>query len=221
MSTTPTSPSGSGVTPSEPVVYIVDDDASVRSALKRLFASVGLPVKNFASAAEFLEHSAHDGPQCLVLDVRMPGSSGLDLQEELNRRGIETPIIFITAHGDVPLTVRAMKAGAVELLTKPFDDQALLEAVQHALRTDRERQARERELAHLRERFATLTAREREVMKLVVTGMLNKQVAGILGTSEKTVKVHRARVMHKMDAASLAHLVRMADWLGISQPPGG
>ena len=154
---------------------------------------------------------------CLVLDVRMPGASGLDLQRMLNHAGADLPIIFVTAHADVPLTVRAMKAGALEVLTKPFDDQALLDAVYQALQQERVRSHEREELHRLRDRFETLTAREREVMALVVTGMLNKQIAGELGTAEKTIKVHRAQVMHKMQAESLAELVRMADRLNLSQ----
>ena len=200
----------------DPLVHIVDDDPSIRTALQRLFASVGLKARGFSSASEFLANPPHEGPECIVLDIRMPGTTGLDLQHELNNLKIETPIIFVSAHVDVPITVQAMKAGAVELLTKPFDDQALLSAVQQALDRDRRRKEEARELSLLREHYESLTSREREVMTHVVGGLLNKQVAAMLGTSEKTIKVHRARVMRKMDAMSLAHLVRMADRLGIT-----
>jgi FixJ family two-component response regulator len=201
-----------------PTVFIVDDDPSVRTAVKRLLGSVGLPCETFQNAAEFLIRADRGNLSgCLVLDVRMPGASGLDLQRILNRTGTDLPIIFVTAHADVPLTVRAMKAGALEVLTKPFDDQALLDAVYQALEQERVRSHDRDELQRLRERFETLTAREREVMGLVVTGMLNKQIAGELGTAEKTIKVHRAQVMHKMGADSLAELVRMADRLGLSR----
>jgi FixJ family two-component response regulator len=201
-----------------PTVFVVDDDPSVRTAVKRLLGSVGLPCETYSNAAEFLGRADRGSMSgCLVLDVRMPGASGLDLQRILNRTGTDLPIIFVTAHADVPLTVRAMKAGALEVLTKPFDDQALLDAVYQALEQERVRSHDRDELQRLRERFETLTAREREVMGLVVTGMLNKQIAAELGTAEKTIKVHRAQVMHKMEADSLAELVRMADRLGLSR----
>jgi FixJ family two-component response regulator len=199
-----------------PTVFVVDDDPSVRTAVKRLLASVGLACETFQNAAEFLARAERGVSGCLVLDVRMPGASGLDLQRVLNQSGTDLPIVFVTAHADVPLTVRAMKAGALEVLTKPFDDQALLDAVYHALEQERVRSHERDELHGLRERFETLTAREREVMALVATGLLNKQIAGELGTAEKTIKVHRAQVMHKMEADSLADLVRMADRLGLS-----
>jgi FixJ family two-component response regulator len=196
-----------------PTVFVVDDDPSVRTAVKRLLASVGLQCETFSTAAEFLIRCENGVSGCLVLDVRMPGASGLDLQRILNQAETDLPVIFVTAHADVPLTVRAMKAGALEVLTKPFDDQALLDAVYQALEQERVRSHDREELHRLRDRFETLTAREREVMALVVTGLLNKQIAGELGTAEKTIKVHRAQVMHKMEAESLAELVRMADRL--------
>jgi len=200
-------------------VFVVDDDPSVRTAVKRLLASVGLPCETFSTAAEFLARTERGVSGCLVLDVRMPGASGLDLQRMLNQTGTNLPIIFVTAHADVPLAVRAMKAGALEVLTKPFDDQALLDAVYQALEQERVRSHDREELHRLRTRFETLTAREREVMALVVTGLLNKQIAGELGTVEKTIKVHRSQVMHKMAANSVADLVRMAVRLGLSSRP--
>jgi FixJ family two-component response regulator len=197
-----------------PTVFVVDDDPSVRTAVERLLLSVGLPCETFATAPEFLRRAEAGLVGCLVLDVRMPGPSGLDLQRMLASSGHEIPIIFVTAHADVPLTVRAMKEGALEVLTKPFDDQAFLDLVNQALETARHRDEQREKLGRLSSRFDTLTPREKEVMALVVTGMLNKQIAGVLGTTEKTVKVHRAQVMHKMQADSLATLVRMADSLG-------
>ena len=199
-----------------PTVFVVDDDPSVRTAVQRLLASVGLPCETFANAADFLARTARGVSGCLVLDVRMPGASGLDLQRVLNQTEMDLPVIFVTAHADVPLTVRAMKGGALEVLTKPFDDQALLDAVYQALEQERVRSHDRQELHRLRERYETLTAREREVMVLVASGLLNKQIAGELGTAEKTIKVHRAQVMHKMEADSLAELVRMADRLELS-----
>jgi FixJ family two-component response regulator len=199
-----------------PTVFVVDDDPSVRTAVQRLLASVGLPCETFANAADFLNRSTKGVSGCLVLDVRMPGASGLDLQRMLNQAEMDLPVIFVTAHADVPLTVRAMKGGALEVLTKPFDDQALLDAVYHALEQERVRSQDRQELHRLRDRFETLTAREREVMVLVASGLLNKQIAAELGTAEKTIKVHRAQVMHKMEAESLAELVRMTDRLGLS-----
>ena len=206
------------MTEADAIVFVVDDDASVRQSLKNLVGSVGLRVEAFASAQEFLRSKLTDVPGCLVLDVRLPGLSGLDLQKRMADAGIEIPIIFITGHGDIPMTVRAMKAGAVEFLTKPFRDQDLLDAIQQAL--DRNRAAREQraEIEELRSRLDSLTPRERQVMGLVVAGLLNKQIAGELGTSETTIKIHRHQVMEKMRAGSLAELVRMADRLGIPTP---
>jgi len=198
-----------------PVVFIVDDDASVRDALKSLIRSVGLRVELFGSAREFLQRGRPDVPSCLVLDVRLPGIGGLDLQRQLADANVQTPIIFITAHGDIPMSVRAMKAGAVEFLTKPFRDQDLLDAIQIALERDRARLQREAEIAVLRERFESLTLREREVVAMVVSGMPNKQIAGEIGITENTVKVHRSRAMEKMQAQSLADLVKMIERLGI------
>ena len=200
------------------LVFIVDDDASLRESLKNLIRSVGLRVEPFASAQEFLRSKRPDVPGCLVLDVRLQGVSGLDLQKRMADSDIEMPIIFISGHGDIPMTVQAMKAGAVEFLTKPFRDQDLLDAVQHALERDRAAREQREEIQKLRHRFESLTQREREVMGLVVTGLLNKQIAGELGTSETTVKIHRHQVMEKMAANSLAELVRMSDRLGIPTP---
>jgi FixJ family two-component response regulator len=203
---------------SPPTVFVVDDDPSVRTAVSRLLASVGLTAQTFANADEFRQQVEAFRPGCLILDVRMPGASGLDLQRELTSAGYELPVIFVTAHADVALTVRAMQAGASHVFTKPFDDQLLLDAVNAALVRDRQHRIARAEVQVLQERFGTLTAREREVMTLVVTGLLNKQIALKLGTAEKTIKVHRAQVMHKMQAASLADLVRMADRLSASRP---
>jgi len=200
------------------MIFVVDDDTSMRDALQRLLRSVGLQVTTFASAQEFLHHRGADVPGCLVLDVRLPGLSGLDLQHELAAAQMDLPIIFITGYGDIPMTVRAMKAGAVEFLTKPFRDQDLLDAIQQALERDRVARAQRMEMAELRGRFDALTPRERDVFGLVVTGLPNKQVAAALGTSAITIKRHRAQVMHKMRVTSLAALVRIADHLGLPSP---
>jgi FixJ family two-component response regulator len=203
------------VSEQSPTVFVVDDDASIRSALGSLIRSVGLRVELFGSSQEFLHAKRKEAPCCLVLDVRLPGLSGLEFQRELMKAGIHIPIIFITAHGDIPMSVRAMKGGAVDFLTKPFRDQDLLDSIQLALEADSARRQQEKELAELRKRFDSLTAREKEVMALAVTGRLNKQIAMEIGTSEITVKVHRANAMRKMRAESLAGLVRMAARLGI------
>jgi len=198
-----------------PIVLVIDDDASLREALSSLFRSVGLQVKTFASASEFLSFKMPDGPTCLVLDVRLPGLSGLDFQAELAKAHIDIPIVFMTGHGDIPMTVRAMKAGAVEFLPKPFRDQDMLDAVQIGLERDRSRRKNADDAAKLKAIFDTLTSREQEIMGLVTAGLMNKQIAGELGVSEITVKVHRGNVMRKMGAKSLADLVRMADALGV------
>src|SRR5882724_8609510 len=197
------------------VVFVIDDDPSMRGALEDLVGSVGLQVRPFASPQDFLQSQRPDAPGCLVLDVRLPGMSGLAFQKELARLGVALPVIFITGHGDIPMSVRAMKAGAVEFLTKPFHDQDLLDAIHAAIERDRERHREAVRLAELRERFATLTERERQIMTLVAIGRANKQVAAELNLSEMTVKVHRGQVMRKMHARSLPELVRMADRLGV------
>src|ERR1700745_2759035 len=195
------------------VVFVVDDDPSVRSSLKFLLSSVGLQVESFESAETFLQRKAPDAPSCLVLDVRLRGLSGLDFQRELAAREIRIPIVFVTGHGDIPMSVRAMKDGAIEFLTKPYRDQDLLDAIRIALERDRTRREQEKDLTDLQQRFDSLTPREQEVISMAVSGMLNKQIAGELGTAENTVKVHRSRAMEKMNAQTFADLVRMIETL--------
>jgi FixJ family two-component response regulator len=199
------------MTDTDPIVFIVDDDDSVRKALTRLIKSVDLTVETFASADDFLKRDSHNGPACLVLDIRMPGLSGLDLQDELVAARRTLPIIFISAHGNIPLSVRAMKAGAVDFIEKPFEDQTLLDAINQSLKKDRQAKLEQAEVREIQRRADSLTPREREVFALVVSGKLNKQIAFKLGTSERTIKAHRARVMKKMQAKSLADLIRLAE----------
>jgi len=206
------------VTEADALVFVIDDDAAMRRSLENLIRSVGLRVEAFASAQEFLSSNREDVPGCLVLDVRLPGLSGLDLQKRMTEADIEIPIIFITGHGDIPMSVQAMKAGAVEFLSKPFRDQELLDAIQQALERDRKSREQRAEVEVLSSRFDLLTPREREVMPLLVAGLLNKQIAAELGASETTVKIHKHHVMEKMRAGSLAELVRIADRIGIPTP---
>jgi FixJ family two-component response regulator len=198
------------------IVYVIDDDASVRDGLEDLLRSVGLTVKTFGSARDFLATERPDAPACIVLDVRLPGTSGLEFQRTLMNSGIQLPVIFISGHGDIPMSVQAIKSGAVEFLTKPLHEQALLDAIQAAVERDRAQREDTKVVAELRQRFDSLTSREREVLTLVITGRVNKQIAGDLDLSENTVKVHRSQITRKMRAKSLVELVRIADKLGVS-----
>jgi FixJ family two-component response regulator len=204
------------MTEEQPIVFVVDDDASMREAVQDLIASVGLQARGFASPREFLEAARPNAPACLVLDVRLPGSSGLNFQQELAQAGVHIPVIFITGHGDIPMSVRAIKAGAVEFLTKPFRDQELLDAINAGIERNRAQRREAAVMDDLRQRYAALTPREREIMALVILGRMNKQIAGALGVSEVTVKVHRGQIMRKMHAKSLPDLVRMGDVLRLA-----
>ena len=208
--------SGKTVASTEPVIFVVDDDDSMRQALARLFYSVKLPVQTFASAQEFLRSERPDVPSCIVLDVRLPGLSGLDFQAELARKDIRIPIVFITGHGDIPMTVQAMKAGAIDFLQKPFRDQDLLDAVARAIQRDRKRREQEHVISNLRAHFESLSPREREIMILVAGGLMSKQIAAKLDLSEITVKIHRSHLMKKMGARTVAELVRMVEALGVA-----
>jgi FixJ family two-component response regulator len=207
----------SSPTPSRELVYVVDDDAGVRASLSTLLRSVGMDVAGYASVADFARAPRPDVCSCLLLDVRLPGASGLDLQDQLNRDGVALPVVFMTGFGDIPMTVRAMKGGAVDFLAKPFREQDLLDAVHQALARDRERRAKRHAHAALASRYATLTPREKQIMALAVRGLMNKQIAGEVGTSEITVKIHRGNAMRKMEAKTFADLVRMAEALDITQ----
>lgn len=200
----------------QPIVFVIDDDASMREAVQDLIASVGLQARGFASPREFLEAARPDAPACLILDVRLPGSSGLNFQQELARAGVNIPVIFITGHGDIPMSVRAIKAGAVEFLTKPFRDQELLDAINAGIERNRVQRQEAAVMDDLLQRYAALTPRERETMSLVILGRMNKQIAGELGVSEVTIKVHRGQIMRKMRAKSLPDLVRMGDLLRLA-----